>query len=109
MACDSRYSYLSPWRLGLAAGIVNGVFMFLLTLAVMYYNYGTDTARMAGDLYPGYDTTWPGSLMALIWGFIGGFITFFLIAALYNLFGGCSKRDIRDIRDVNDINHPNPR
>ena len=56
----------------------------LLALAT---GYGAESLFSLADLYPGFRVTVGGSLLGLVYGFMSGFIGFFLLAWLYNLLG----------------------
>ncbi len=83
--------YLNPKNLGLAAGIVHGVWKFLLTLLATSTGYAHHAVAMMQDAYPGFTPTFGGSIIALVFGFITAFVGFFLIAWLYNKFCGSCK------------------
>ena len=84
--------YLSPKNLGLAGGIVHGVWMFALTLLAVGTGYAHQALSSVQDAYPGYVITFGGSVLALVYGFVEAFIGFYLIAWLYNMFcGSCSS------------------
>jgi hypothetical protein len=83
--------YLSPKNLGLAGGIVHGIWMFLLTVLSSGTGYAHHALGVLQDAYPGFTLTFGGSLLILVYGFVEAFIGFFLIAWLYNRFSGsCS-------------------
>lgn len=79
------YNRLNPLKLGIAAGIVWGVLLFIMTWISMYTGYGMFWLSQWMDLYPGYDLSVVGSLLALLYGFIDGFITLTVLGWLYNL------------------------
>jgi hypothetical protein len=75
---------LHPVKLGLAAGILWGLAMFLITLISIGTGYATGWLILMGDVYPGYTISAAGSILGLIYGFIDGFIVLFLLAWVYN-------------------------
>ena len=75
---------LNAQKLGLAAGILWGACMFILTIICMYTGYATQWAHLMADIYPGYTISWLGSFLGLIYGFIDGFIGLFIFGWLYN-------------------------
>lgn len=75
---------LSAKRLGLAGGILWGVAMFLMTLANIFFGYGGLWLGLMANVYPGYDVSYFGSLVGLVYGFVDGFVGLYLLAWLYN-------------------------
>lgn len=75
---------LNPLRLGLAAGIVWGVSMFLMTLIAIPTGYAYEWLGLMANIYPGYTISYMGSLVGLIYGFFDGFVGLFVLGWLYN-------------------------
>jgi hypothetical protein len=75
---------LSAKRLGIAGGILWGVMMFVMTLANIWFGYGTMWLALMADIYPGYEVTYIGSIVGLVYGFLDGFVGLFIIGWLYN-------------------------
>lgn len=75
---------LNPKNLGLAAGILWGVAMFVLTIISMYTGYAGEWLVLTESFYPGYTISWAGSIIGLIYGFLDGFIGLFIFGWLYN-------------------------
>lgn len=71
---------------GLACGLVSGLALFLLTNYVTLLHHGGETLIKLNHFYWGYSITFAGSLLGLIYAFIDGYITGWLIALFYNLF-----------------------
>lgn len=85
---------LCACRLGLAAGIVWGLGMFLLGIITMFSNsYGHVMVQTMRSVYPGYaPDSFGGAVLGLIWGLIDGFICVTVAVLLYNAmarFGKC--------------------
>ena len=77
-------------RLGLAGGVLWGVVMFVCTVVSIYTGYSDVFLNAMKSCYPGYAISWGGAFLGLIYGFVDGFIGLFLLAWLYNIFGGRS-------------------
>lgn len=77
---------LNPKSLGLAGGVLWGISLFIFTLLSVWTGYGSDWLDLMGDVYPGYEVSYLGSLIGLIYGFIDGFIGLYILAWLYNKF-----------------------
>lgn len=77
-------SKLDARKLGLSGGIVWGGAMFLMTLLALYWGYGTQWLHLMVDIYPGYTISWSGSISGLLYGFLDGFVGFFLLGWIYN-------------------------
>ena len=77
---------LCACRMGLAAGIVWGVFLFLLgILTLMTESYGHGPVAAFGKLYVGYGPgSFGGALLGLIWGFVDAFICVTIVVLIYN-------------------------
>ena len=75
---------LSATRMGLAAGILWGLTMFVFTIISYYTGYGDDFFGLFESIYPYYDISIGGAFIGLIEGFIDGFICLFLLIWLYN-------------------------
>lgn len=71
-------------NLGLAAGILWGISMFILTIAAVLTGYGTEWLELMGSIYMGYTISWMGSIVGLIYGFLDGFIGLYIFGWLYN-------------------------
>lgn len=82
---------LSEVRLGLAGGIFCGLVALIMTIVAVSSDYGHEYMRTMEDMWPGYEVSYPGSLVAFIYGFVKGFVSLFVIAWLYNLLGCCCK------------------
>jgi hypothetical protein len=72
--------------LGLAAGVVGGVGLFVATLALLLKGgpVSGPTLELLGQYFPGYSVTALGSLTGLFYGFISGFAVGWLLATLRN-------------------------
>jgi hypothetical protein len=72
--------------LGMAAGIVWGLEVFLATIWLIWFGGTGASIQLLKSFYLGYDVTYVGAFLGLIWGFVDGFIAGALVAWLYNLF-----------------------
>lgn len=75
---------LNPVKFGLAAGIFFGVVLLITTLISASNGYGTALLNIFVSIYPGYAITYGGAVLALIYGFIDGFIGLYILIWLYN-------------------------
>ena len=82
---------LNAKSLGLAAGVLWGLSVFIMGILGAAIGYGVGFVGALGTMYIGYDATIVGSIIWLILGFIDGFIWFYLLAWLYNIFEGKKK------------------
>jgi hypothetical protein len=78
---------LDPVRLGIAAGMVLGMALFIGTLLSIASGIGSDYLEQVGRFFPGYTVSVSGSFVGLIYGFIKGFFGLFLLAYIYNVLG----------------------
>lgn len=74
-------------RFGFAGGVVSAFILFVLTLLASVNGFGLELLNILKGLFPGFDITVFGSVVASIYGFIIGFLELFFIAFIYNLFG----------------------
>lgn len=77
---------LNVRALALAAGIVWGLVIFLLTYWFLIFGYEGIMLEQISRVYLGYSVTWYGAFIGLIWGFVDGLIGGALLAWLYNRF-----------------------
>jgi hypothetical protein len=75
---------LNAKNLGLSGGILWGAVLFIITLISVPTGYASGFLSGIASIYPGYSITYLGSIVALIYGFIDGFIALFIIALIYN-------------------------
>jgi hypothetical protein len=75
---------LNAKSLGLAAGILWAVMLFLMTVLSIYTGYAAGFLKIVASIYPGYGISWPGAFLGILFGFIDGFIGGYLLAWLYN-------------------------
>ena len=76
---------LNPLALGLAVGIVWGVWMLVLAIAnLVTQGYGAEWIIVLASVYPGFAGTAPGAAIGFFWGLVDGFIAAALVALIYN-------------------------
>lgn len=77
---------LNTKAFALAAGIVWGINWFILTWWMILFEGITQEVTLLGRWYRGFTVSPVGSLVALGYGFIDGFMIGLLVAWLYNKF-----------------------
>ncbi len=72
--------------LGLGAGIVSGLVLFLATMALVLKGGGTvgPNLGLLSQYFPGYSVTAGGSILGFMYGFVTGFVAGCAFAALRN-------------------------
>ena len=77
---------LCACRMGLAAGMVWGSWLFMLGLVTMFTEeYGHSAVEAIGGLYVGFrPDSFGGALLGLVWGFFDGFVAVMIVVMLYN-------------------------
>lgn len=78
---------LNAKNFGLAAGILWGAGMLIMTIASLLADYGTGLLNLIAGIYPGYSITWLGAVVGAVWGFADAFIGCYVFAWLYNKLG----------------------
>ena len=68
----------------LSTGIILGVAIFVLTLVFLIFNHEGEQLAKLHKLFIGYQVTWWGAVLGLLWGFIYGVIGGWIFAWLYN-------------------------
>jgi uncharacterized protein involved in cysteine biosynthesis len=71
-------------RLAVAGGIVWGLVVFLTTIVSLANGYGADWLRVLESVYPGFHATPVGSVIGLVYGFVGGFLGLGALGFIYN-------------------------
>ena len=75
---------LQSVKLGLSAGIIWGISLFVITFISLWTGYAGLFLTIVKSIYPGYTVSYEGSIVGLIYGFIDAFIGFFLLGLIYN-------------------------
>lgn len=75
---------LDSRKLGLAGGILSGIFLFIFTIISMYTSYAPGLAEGLGQIFPGYGLSWSGAVTGLFYGFLNAFIALYLLGWIYN-------------------------
>lgn len=80
---------LNPKRFALALGVLSGLTLFLVTLVAAWRGAGDHLAHLS-IVYIGYEVSYLGSAIGLVYGFLSGAIAGFLFSVIYN---GSLQRD----------------
>lgn len=77
---------INAFNLGVAAGILGGAYILLMTFSGILFNWYPQTLSLIADWYGliGYDVTIFGAILGTVYGFIDCFIFFWLLGLLYN-------------------------
>jgi hypothetical protein len=76
---------LQPVPLGLAAGILWSVSVFILGLTAIG-GWGGGIVAGLGTFYIGYGPSFVGAIIGAVWAFVDGLVGGVLLAWLYNMF-----------------------
>ena len=98
----AAFSRVRPTALGVSLAAVVGGGLFLATAVLLLlalgqsseYPVGTHLGRFSNYL-PGYDVTWPGAFVGLLYGLGGGFVTGACLGGLLNLSHSVYVRVVR--------------
>ena len=69
----------------LSCGILCGFGLFCFTWWVILFDGATCDPTWLGSFYRGYNISWGGSFIGLVWAFVDGLIGGLVFAWLYNL------------------------
>lgn len=79
--------------LGVSLGIFSGLFVFLTTIANLWWGYAGAFSNLLLDVYSwGYGISYLGAFIGFVFGFIDGYISGVLIGFLYNRISNNSKK-----------------
>jgi hypothetical protein len=71
----------------LASGLLWGLALFVITLVAAARGIGNNLSHLSA-IFTGYQVTYIGSVIGLIYGFVAGLILGWMFASIYNGFGG---------------------
>ena len=83
--------YLSPVSLGVAFGVVCGLWMLLFAWSAMWWGHGVPIIAQWAEVLPGFAATIKGGLIGAAWGFVKGFVMGLIFGWIYNLCLCCCK------------------
>ena len=86
---------LNCWAFALACGIWLGLMVFLATVWIILFEGETGQVTVLGHIYRGYNVSWLGSVIGLVWGFFDGLIGGAIFACIYNWLVGCFQGKAR--------------
>lgn len=73
-----------PLALGIAIGVLWGVYVFLAGIVAMF-GWGTALVETLASLYLGYGASIIGAIIGAIWAFVDGLVAGVVIAWIYNM------------------------
>jgi hypothetical protein len=77
----------------MTCGLVWGLGLMLLTWWIMLFEGATGDVTFLGRLYRGYNISFTGSIIGLVWAFFDGAIGGAIFAWLYNLIASRISED----------------
>ena len=82
-----EYSKINAAKLGLSAGIMGAILVFLTTISgILGYSQASNLlASSVWDSY-GYSVTWTGAFIGAVIGFIYAFVLIWIPSIMYNKF-----------------------
>lgn len=83
LVMTNTYQKINPQAFGLAAGVIWGLGVLLLTLMNMFWGMAGTMIDIL-SMYPWYEVSAAGAFIGLVWGFIDAFIAGFIMAWIYN-------------------------
>jgi hypothetical protein len=73
---------------GLAVGVVWGLIILAVTLVLTVKATGGEHISRLNVFYPGYDLSYLGALIGLVWSLVYGFVAGAILAWVYNKVAG---------------------
>ncbi len=77
----------------LTCGLVWGLGLMMLTWWIMLFEGATGDVTFLGRMYRGYNISFTGSIIGLVWAFFDGAIGGAIFAWLYNLIASRISKD----------------
>lgn len=74
-----------PVTVGIAAGIGAGLFFFIIGVFGSYSNFGHSFITAMGSIFIGYNPSWTGGFIAMVWAYLYFFVFGTVITWIYNL------------------------
>jgi hypothetical protein len=83
---SNQYLKIDTAKLGIAGGIITGLCIALTTLATAFWGLFPSSTGIIIDVYGflGFTPTIVGALLGTVYGFIDGFIAFWVLGVIYN-------------------------
>ena len=75
---------LDAMKFGLAGGAISALFIMILALGSAFAGWGTGILESLSSMYIGYKAGLLGGLIGAAWAFVEGFVTFYMIAWVYD-------------------------
>ncbi|PIW69006.1 MAG: hypothetical protein COW08_09505 [Ignavibacteriales bacterium CG12_big_fil_rev_8_21_14_0_65_30_8] len=76
---------LNVKALALTSGLIWGLGLFFVTLWIIFFDGASGDITFIGQIYRGYNISFTGALIGLVWAFFDGAIGGAIFAWLYNL------------------------
>jgi len=75
---------LDAMKFGIAGGAISALFVMMLALGSAFMGWGTGLLDSLATMYVGYKAGFVGGLIGAVWAFVEGFVTFYLLAWVYD-------------------------
>lgn len=75
---------LNVLKLALAAAIVSAISMALVPVYGIYFGRGLRAVSLLSNVFPGYNVSWRGAGMGLVYGFVTCFVYMAIFGWIYN-------------------------
>ena len=84
---------LNVKALALTSGLIWGFGLFLITFWIILFDGTSGDVTFIGHIYRGYNISFSGALIGLVWAFFDGAIGGAVFACLYNWLNGKFKTE----------------
>ncbi len=84
---------LNVKALALTSGLIWGFGLFLITFWIILFDGASGDVTFIGHIYRGYNISFSGALIGLVWAFFDGAIGGAVFACLYNWLNGKFKTE----------------
>lgn len=80
---------LKPVALGLAVAVLSALSFLFVVFIALFFGIGFPWLDIIASVYVGFNLSFLGIVIGLVWAIVDGFIAGTVLAGLYNVFSCC--------------------
>ena len=84
--------HLHPKKLGIALGLTASIYILILSVSAAWLGWGTAFVHMLSSVYVGYNLSFLGILLGMVWAFVDFFVAGLIFACIFNKVQKCECR-----------------